>query len=276
METTKTAKVFDQAITILLVGGAIIMMIPLYWVVVMAIRPRSEIFDMAASAWPSRVIPDGFTTLFANYPVWDWIWNTSFIAVVCAVFTVFFNLLAGYAFAKLQFCGRDVLFIILLSTIMIPIQVILVPEFFVVKWMHLLNSPWGVILPRCAEAFGIFMARQFMLSIPNELLEAARLDGCSEFQIFRKIVLPLSGPLIAVLVVFSIVWRWNDFSWPLVVLTEQKSFMLQQGMNLIKGDPNPNWNTVMALALVALVPMIALFAACQRFFVQGIAGSGLK
>jgi len=120
------------------------------------------------------------------------------------------------------------------------------------------------------------MARQFMLSIPNELLEAARLDGCSEFQIFRKIVLPLSGPLIAVLVVFSIVWRWNDFSWPLVVLTEQKNFMLQQGMNLIKGDPNPNWNTVMALALVALVPMIALFAACQRFFVQGIAGSGLK
>jgi alpha-1,4-digalacturonate transport system permease protein len=274
--TMKPGKLLDRSINFLLVSGAIVMLIPLYWVIFMAIRPRSEIFDMGASFWPSRLVADGFISLFTDYPVWDWLFNTSFIAVVCAIFTVFFNLLAGYAFAKLHFWGRDVLFIILLSTIMIPIQVILVPEFFVIKWMHLLNSPWGVILPRCAEAFGIFMARQFMLGIPNNLLEAARLDGCSEFQIFKKIVLPLSGPLIAVLVVFSIVWRWNDFSWPLVVLTEQKNFMLQQGMNLIKGDPNPNWNTVMALALIALGPMILLFAFCQRFFVQGIAGSGLK
>ncbi len=271
-----STKASGRAITIALIVGAVIMLIPLYWVLVMAVRPRAEIFDMAAGIWPSHIVMDGFVALFSDYPVWNWIGNTTFVAVVSATLTVFLNLLAGYAFAKLQFWGRDVLFIILLSTIMIPIQVILVPEFFVISSMHLLNSLWGVILPRCAEAFGIFMARQFMLSIPNDLIEAGRLDGAGEFQIFTKIVLPLCKPLIAVLVVFSVVWRWNDFAWPLVVLTDQSNFMLQQGLNLIKGDPNPNWNNIMALAVIAMAPMILLFVFCQRFFVQGIAGSGLK
>jgi multiple sugar transport system permease protein/alpha-1,4-digalacturonate transport system permease protein len=272
----KTGKLFDRLATALLIIGAIIMLLPLYWVFAMAVRPRTEIFDMAAGFFPSRIVWDGFINLFTHYPVWNWIGNTVFVAVVSATLTVFFNLLAGYAFAKLTFWGREVLFVIILSTIMIPIQVVLVPEFMVINWLHLLNSPWGVILPRCAEAFGIFMARQFMLSIPNELLEAARLDGATEFQIFRKVVLPLCKPLISVLVVFAVVWRWNDFSWPLVVLTDQKNFMLQQGLNLLKGDPSQDWNSIMALAVICMAPMIVLFAFCQRFFVQGIAGSGLK
>jgi len=253
-----------------------VMLIPLYWVLVMAVRPKSEIFDLAASIWPNHPVMDGVVSLFSEFPVWNWIYNTAFVAIVSAVFAVFFNLLAGYAFAKLHFFGRDALFLILLSTIMIPNQVILVPEFFVINWLHLLNNLWGVILPRCAEAFGIFMARQFMLGIPNELLEAGRLDGATEFQIFGKIVLPLCKPLIAVLMIFSIVWRWNDFSWPLVVLTDQSNFMLQQGLNLVRTAPNPDWNAVMVLAIICMAPMILLFAFFQRYFVLGIAGSGLK
>jgi multiple sugar transport system permease protein/alpha-1,4-digalacturonate transport system permease protein len=259
-----------------LIVGALIMIFPLYWMLVMAVRPKDEIFDLAAPIWPSDISFAGFRNLFVTYPVLQWIGNTAFVAVVSSAFTVTLSLLAGYAFAKLHFWGRNLLFVLFLSTIMVPIQVILVPEFFVLSWLNLLNSNWGVILPRCAEAFGIFMARQFMLTIPDELIEAGRLDGASELRIFTTIVLPLCKPLIGVLVVFAVVWRWNDFSWPLVVFTDQARFMLQVGLNYLKGDPNPDWNMIMALAVVALVPMVLLFLFCQRLFVQGIAGTGLK
>ena len=142
--------------------------------------------------------------------------------------------------------------------------------------MSLLNSYWGVILPRAAEAFGIFMVRQFMLSIPDELLEAARLDGATEFQIFRKIVLPLSKPIIAVLIIFTFMWRWNDFVLPLIVLTDQDMYTVQLGLNLLKGQYNIEWTSIMAIALLSLVPMLVIFAFFQRQLIQGIAGTGLK
>lgn len=142
--------------------------------------------------------------------------------------------------------------------------------------MGLLNSPWGVILPRAAEAFGIFMVRQFMVIIPDDLTEAARLDGASELRIFRRIVLPLSKPIIAVLVIFTFMWRWNDFAWPLVVLTDQTGFILPLGLNLLRGEANPDWGGVMALALLSLLPILAIFLVFQRYLVQGIASTGLK
>jgi multiple sugar transport system permease protein/alpha-1,4-digalacturonate transport system permease protein len=159
---------------------------------------------------------------------------------------------------------------------MIPIQVILVPEFLITAWLGLLNSPWGVILPRAAEAFGIFMVRQFMVSIPDELLEAARLDGAGEFHIFTRIVLPLSKPIIAVLVIFTFMWRWNDFAWPLVVLTDHDAYTLPLGLNLLRGEVNPEWGQVMALALISLAPMLLIFLLFQRYLIQGIASTGLK
>ena len=133
-----------------------------------------------------------------------------------------------------------------------------------------------MILPRAAEAFGIFMVRQFMVSIPDDLLEAARLDGAGEFTIFLRIVVPLSKPVIAVLVIFTFMWRWNDFAWPLVVLTDQSMFTLPLGLNLLRGEVNPEWGNVMAMALLALLPMLAIFLVFQRLLIQGIASTGLK
>ena len=208
--------------------------------------------------------------------VLQWFTNSLVIAVVGVAITVFVNLLAGYTFAKFRFPGRNVLFFAILGTLMIPIQVILVPEFLITASLGLLNSNWGVILPRAAEAFGIFMVRQFMVSIPDELLEAARLDGAGEFSIFLRVVLPLSRPVIAVLVIFTFMWRWNDFAWPLVVLTEQANYTLPLGLNLLRGEGNPEWGQVMALALVALGPMVAVFLLFQRYLIQGIASTGLK
>ncbi|GAU80174.1 carbohydrate ABC transporter permease [Bosea sp. BIWAKO-01] len=263
-------------IWIAVVLGALAMIFPLYWMLATAIRPRSEVFQPVVSLIPQMLTLENFRNVAQRHPFLTWVMNSTFIAVIAVVITVSANLLCGYVFAKFRFPGRDILFFAILGALMIPIQVILVPEFLVTSWLGLLNSPWGVILPRAAEAFGVFMVRQFMVSIPDELIEAARLDGASEMRIFLRIVLPLSKPIIAVLVIFTFMWRWNDFAWPLVVLTDQELFTLPLGLNLLRGEANPDWGGVMALALISLLPMLLIFLIFQRYLVQGIASTGLK
>lgn len=266
----------DAALWLGLAFGAVVMVFPIYWMFATSVRPRAEIFQSVIGLIPSAVTWHNFTDLLARQPILSWVWNSLFIAVAGVVLTVFINLLCGYTFAKFRFPGRNILFFAILGALMIPIQVILVPEFLIVASLGLLNTHWGVILPRAAEAFGIFMVRQFMVSIPDELIEAARLDGASELRIFLRVVLPLSKPIIAVLVIFTFMWRWNDFAWPLVVLTDQSMFTLPLGLNLVRGETNPEWGQVMALALMSLAPMLAIFVAFQRYLIQGIASTGLK
>lgn len=274
--SARTKKAANTAIWLGLVAGAMLMLFPIYWISATAVRPRTEIFDAVISLVPANITWDNFTFLWHRQPLLAWMTNSLFIAIVGVIITVFANLLCGYTFAKFKFPGRNILFFAILGALMIPIQVILVPEFLITAWLGLLNTPWGVILPRAAEAFGIFMVRQFMVSIPDELLEAARLDGAGEFHIFLRIVLPLSRPIIAVLVIFTFMWRWNDFAWPLVVLTDHEQYTLPLGLNLLRGEVNPEWGQVMALALIGLAPMLIIFLLFQRYLVQGIASTGLK
>ncbi len=264
------------SIWLALVAGAIVMVFPIYWMMATSVRPRTEIFAALVDILPTTITWENFTAIWRRTPVLSWVGNSLFIAVIGVLVTVFANLLCGYTFAKFRFPGRNVLFFAILGALMIPIQVILVPEFLIISRLGLLDSPWGVILPRAAEAFGIFMVRQFMVSIPDELLEAARLDGASEFRIFLRVVLPLSRPIIAVLVIFTFMWRWNDFAWPLVVLSDHAKYTLPLGLNLLRGETNPEWGQIMAVALIALLPMLAIFLAFQRYLVQGIASTGLK
>lgn len=274
--TQQKASVSTALIWLAIAGGALVMVFPIYWMLATAIRPRDEIFASLVTLIPSAFTWDNVTAIWQRTPMLAWAGNSLFIAIVGVVVTVFANLLCGYTFAKFRFRGRNVLFFAILGALMIPIQVIMVPEFLIVSQLGLLNSPWGVILPRAAEAFGIFMVRQFMVSIPDELLEAARLDGAGEFRIFLRVVLPLSKPIIAVLVIFTFMWRWNDFAWPLVVLTDHAQYTLPLGLNLLRSETNPEWGQVMAMAMFALLPMIAIFLAFQRYLVQGIASTGLK
>jgi multiple sugar transport system permease protein/alpha-1,4-digalacturonate transport system permease protein len=164
----------------------------------------------------------------------------------------------------------------MISTLLIPIQVIEVPEFIVAQNLGLINSWWGVILPRSAEAFGLLLVRQFMVGIPDELLESARLDGAGELTVFRKVVLPLSGPAIAVLTVLTFVWRWNDFAWPIVVLQQHSSYTIPLGLQLMQGQFATDWNGIMSMALLSILPVLIIFAFFQRRFVQGIANTGMK
>lgn len=263
-------------IWLLLVAGAGIMFFPVYWMFATAVRPKDEVFSGAAGLIPSSFVWQNFAEAIGRVPFLHWAMNSLVITVIAVVITVTINLLCGYAFAKFRFAGRDILFLAVLSALMIPFQVIIVPLFLVVSELGLLSDYWGVILPRAAEAFGIFMVRQFMVSIPDELLEAARIDGASELKIFFKIVVPLSKPIIAVLVIFTFMWRWNDFALPLIVMMKHEMYTVQLGLNLLRGQFNTEWSMIMAIALLSLVPMLIIFTFFQRYFVQGISGSGLK
>jgi alpha-1,4-digalacturonate transport system permease protein len=266
----------DLFVWLLLVAGAAVMVFPLYWMFATAVRPKKEIFGGGFDLVPSTFVWSNFSEAWNKLP-WDQFYiNSIAIAAIAVPITVFINLLAGYTFAKYEFPGRNVLFLLMISTLMIPIQVIMVPEFLIVSKLGWVNTWWGVLIPRAAEAFGLFMVRQFMVSIPDELIEAARLDGAGEFAIFRKVVLPLSWPVIAVLSIFTFMWRWNDFAWPLVVLQEQSAYTVPLGLNLMKGQYYTDWTGLMSMSLLSIIPIMLVFVFFQRYFIQGIASTGLK
>ena len=261
---------------LLLVVAALIVVFPLYWMFATAVRPKKEIFGGGFDLVPSTFVWSNFSDAWNKLP-WDQFYiNSIAIAAIAVPVTVFINLLAGYTFAKYKFPGRDILFLLMISTLMIPIQVIMVPEFLIVAKLGWVNTWWGVLVPRAAEAFGLFMVRQFMVSIPDELIEAARLDGAGEFAIFRKVVLPLSWPVIAVLSIFTFMWRWNDFAWPLVVLQEQSAYTVPLGLSLMQGQYFTDWTGLMSMSLLSIIPMMLVFIFFQRYFIQGIASTGLK
>ena len=261
---------------LVLAVGALVVAFPLYWMFATAVRPKKEIFGGGLDLVPSTFVWSNFSDAWNKLP-WDQFYiNSIAIAAIAVPVTVFINLLAGYTFAKYKFPGRDVLFLLMISTLMIPIQVIMVPEFLIVAKLGWVNTWWGVLVPRAAEAFGLFMVRQFMVSIPDELIEAARLDGAGEFTIFRKVVLPLSWPVIAVLSIFTFMWRWNDFAWPLVVLQEQSAYTVPLGLNLMQGQYFTDWTGLMSMSLLSIIPIMLVFVVFQRYFIQGIASTGLK
>jgi ABC-type glycerol-3-phosphate transport system permease component len=259
-----------------LVCGGLLMFFPVYWVFVTAISPGGLAQTSGFSLWPSRIDLSVFARAFREQPIKTWMINSLLISVASVLISVFISLLAGYAFAKYRFRGRDALFGLMLLTIMVPIQVIVVPEFVIISKLGLVNSNWSVILPSAAQAISIFMARQFLIAVPDELIEAARVDGTSELQIFLRIVLPMSGPLIAVLTILTFVWRWNDFVWPLVALQTPDKFTVSVGLNSLNGAFAHPWDQVMAVTLVSMIPVIVVFLVFQKQFVQGISESGLK
>jgi multiple sugar transport system permease protein/alpha-1,4-digalacturonate transport system permease protein len=252
--------------------GALIAIFPVYWILATAIDPHASINELVPPVWDFS----SFTDTWSQFPFAQWFANSWLIAGVAVLLTVSINLLAGYTFAKYSFPGRTVIFFAILVTLMVPIQVIIVPEFLLVSKLGLLGSIWSVVLPRAAEPFGIFMARQFFLSIPDELIEAARIDGAGDFSIFVRIVLPLARPLIAVLAIFTFMYRWNDFSWPLVVLQRVEDFTVTLGLSSMHGNYKVSESGIMAMSLISILPMLLVFVLFQRYFVAGIATTGVK
>ena len=256
----------------------LIMLFPLYWMIITSLSPQSDLYASGFRLWPKHFTFSNFSEPIKQFPVWTWFKNSVIISVGVTVITVTCNLLAGYAFAKLRFRGRNALFLLLLSTMMIPVQAIMVAQFKLVINLHLFGNYWAVILPESATVFGIFLARQFFIAIPDELLEAARVDGASALRTFRSVVLPLCRPLLAVLTLLTLMSEWNAFGWPLVVLFgNEQLFTLPIGMVAdLQGQYTSNFGALMAMSLLMISPMVVLFIAFQRYFVQGLARSGIK
>jgi ABC-type glycerol-3-phosphate transport system permease component len=261
---------------VLAVAGVAVLMFPMYWMLRVSVASTSELSNLPVRLWPQEWLWENYVRPWSQYPFARWLWNSVVIAGVSVALTVIINLCAGYAFAKLRFPGRNLLFLLILSTLMVPVQVIMVPQFQIVVDLGLLNSTGGVVLPRLAEAFGLFMARQFFMAIPDELLDAAKCDGAGHIRAFRKIVLPLSKPLIAVLVIFTFMWRWNEFVWPLIVLTDPNSYTLPVGLQFLIGQFSTNFGPLLAMSFLSILPMLIVFAFFQRYFVEGVARTGIK
>jgi ABC-type glycerol-3-phosphate transport system permease component len=260
----------------LAVAGVLLLMFPMYWMLRVSVASTSELSNLPVKLWPQEWLWENYIRPWSQYPFGRWLWNSVVIAALSVVLTVIINLCAGYAFAKLRFPGRNLLFLLILSTLMVPVQVIMVPQFQIVVDLHLLNTTGGVVIPRLAEAFGLFMARQFFMAIPDELLDAAKCDGAGHIRAFRRIVLPLSKPLIAVLVIFTFMWRWNEFVWPLIVLTDPNSYTLPVGLQFLIGQFSTNFGPLLAMSFLSILPMLIVFAFFQRYFVEGVARTGIK
>ncbi len=223
-----------------------------------------------------RFATENYTDLGGKFAFGTYLWNSVFITVVATILTLLFNSMAAFALAKYRFDGRNAVFLLIIGTLMVPPAIVLVPNFLVVGEIGLLNSLWGVIWPAVATPTGVFLLRQYMLTIPDELLDAARMDHASEWRIYWRIVLPLSAPALAVLAIFSIMWRWNDFLWPLIVLSKHEKFTLQLALNAFQGDLVTQWHYLLAMTVITLLPVTLVFAFLQKYIAQGIASAGVK
>ena len=234
---------------------------------------RREPVEEVRLAWENYLDP---LVELDNFDFFTYLKNSVVVTTVATLITLVINSMAAFALSKYKFKGRDAIFVLFISTLMIPITVILVPVFLVITSIGWKNNLWGVIIPGAATPTGIFLLRQYMLTIPDELLDAARIDGGSEWHIYWRIILPLARPALAVLAIFSVMWRWNDFLWPLIVLSQNDYFTLQVGLNAFQGELQIQWHYVLAMTVVTLLPITLVFAFLQRFITTGIATTGMK
>ncbi|WP_104180221.1 carbohydrate ABC transporter permease [Arthrobacter sp. B0490] len=263
-----------RLVTAVVVG--LVMMFPLYWMITIAFSPSADVVSRELRVWPSEWTLDNFRTIFGTFPAATWFGNSVVVTAIITILTVSVNLLAGYAFAKLDFRGKGFVFLLVLSTMMVPVQVLMVAQFRLVTQLGIYGTFWAVIFPSAASAFGIFLARQFIIAIPDELLEAAKMDGAGTIRIFLQIILPLCKPLIAVLVLLTVMYQWNDFAWPLIALKDAQLFTLPIGLLYLQGQYGADYGAIMALALLSITPIVIMFLAFQKYFVQGLARSGIR
>jgi len=235
-----------------------------------------DVFANPIQWLPTNPVWSNYANIWTRIPLITYLRNTSFLTVSVTILQLLTSSFAAYAFSKLDFKGKNIMFMLYVGSIAVPWQAYMVPQFIMFSTMGLFNTHASIIILQAFTAFGVFLMKQFYDSIPNELIEAARIDGLSEYRIWRTIVLPLSKPVIATLTIFAFVFTWNDFLGPRLYLANQNLWTVQIGMRLFLGQYATEFGLILAIATVSLVPILILFLALQKFFVQGIATSGLK
>lgn len=255
---------------------AVLVVIPFGWMLLASVKTSNEVFSIPMKLFPKEFQWVNYQTIWDKIPLLVFFKNTFKIAVCTTLLQVLTSCFAAYGFSKVEFKGRDFLFLVSVTTFAVPWQAYMVPQFALISRMGLTDSHLGLILMQAFSGFGVFLIRQFMIGVPNELLEAARIDGLSEYGIFAKIALPLVKPGIATLVIFTFVNIWNDFMGPLIYLSSQSKKTIQLMLRMFNSQYSSNYAQIMAAATVALIPVFILFIFLQKYFVEGVASSGIK
>lgn len=264
----------NPIVYVLLALGGIIMIFPFVWMVATSFKQPWDVFNL--SIIPPEATFNNYIRLFekSNFPRW---FLNSFVVGLLVTFSVlFFDSLVGYTLCKFNFRGKKIIFILILSTMMIPTEMLVIPWYIMSNKWGWVNSYWGIMFPGIMTGFGTFLMRQFFQGVPDELLDAARIDGLNEFQIWRKIAMPLVKPAISALAIFTFLGNWNAFLWPLIVISETKLYTLPVGLAFFSGEFQTEWEMVMTGASVATIPVLIVFLIFQKQIIKGIALSGLK
>lgn len=269
-------KVKKTILYLLLIFSGITTLAPFIWMLSASFMP-----DGHASTYPPRFIPDQFTleqyrNLFLRLNLARNFLNSIIVSVLVTVISLFLNSMAGYAFAKYRFKGKEKLFNLLLSSMIIPSQVTMLPLFLMLKYMGFINTYMAILIPGLANIFGIFLIRQYAFSIPDSLIEAARIDGASDFQIYRSIILPLITPVLVTLAIFTFMGTWNDFLWPLIALTDNSMYTLPVSLANLMGEHTKDPELMMAGSVLTILPVLVVFLALQKYYIRGIMMGSVK
>jgi multiple sugar transport system permease protein len=261
---------------VLLVLCTIVMLIPLFWMVSTSLKPLADVFALPVEWWPAEPQWNNFVSAWNQYPFARYFMNSAFTGAAITIINVLLSGFAGYALAKFEFFGKQAIFLAILATLMLPIEVLMVPTFLIVKDLGWLNTYQALIIPSAAGAFGVFLMRQTMFHIPDSLIEAARIDGANELRIFFQILVPLVWPALLTLALLEFRESWDSFLWPLIVTSQADMRTVAVGLSMFQQQNVTTFNELMAMSSVAMLPMLVLFFFFQRAFIQGIASTGLK
>lgn len=261
---------------LLLIGLAALWLFPVLWIVLSSFKTNNDLYQFPPRFWPSPITFEHFTDAFEKGNFGRYFMNSTIVTVSSTVLLLLINSMAGFALAKYRFKGDTILLIGFVSTLMIPLEVIMIPIFKVLSFLGLFNSLLALIIPPAATPTGVFLLRQYLLSVPDELLEAARIDGASEWRIYSRIILPVCKPILAVLAVFSFMWRWDDFLWPLIGISKPSLYTIQLALSNFIGEFNVDWGSLLAMSVITMIPVLVVFLVFQRQFVSGMVTSGMK
>ena len=263
-------------IHLLLFLGLAITLAPFIWMISTSFKSSESVFTFPPQWIPKHPTIEQYQTLFREVNFLQFFKNSVIVAFGITLFSLFLNSLGGFAFAKHKFPGREKIFALLLATMMVPGQITMIPVFLMLKTVGLINSYWGLIIPAGASAFGIFLMRQFITTIPTDLIESARIDGCSEFRIYWTIILPLCKPVLAALGIFTFMGSWNAFLWPLIIMIKENMYTLPVALANLSGQHATKFGLLMAGAVVVVIPVLIVFIVAQRYVIKGVAVTGLK
>ena len=268
---------FSKGVTyILLILLAVLMLLPFFWMLSASLKLDKDVFSFPIQWIPAEPQWINYAKIWTQIPFLTFFRNTLKLTIIITALQLFTSSFAGYAFAKLEFKGRDIIFLAYIASIAIPWQSYMVPQFIMMRKLDLVDTHLALILLQAFSAFGVFLMRQFFVSIPNDIIDAARIDGLSEYGIYFRIMLPLSKPALATLTIFTAVFVWNDFMGPLIYLNTQSLKTIQLGLRMFILQYSADYALIMAASLVSVIPVVILFLAFQRFFVEGIASTGVK